>query len=68
MVLSCSKDDYSSDNGADEEGQINLHVGEEDEPFVSGALLELACGFCATDAASWILSANTYSKLANYWM
>ena len=64
MVLPCSKDDDSSDDGADKKGQVNLHVGEEDEPFVPCALLEFASRFCTTDTARWVLSTDTYHKSA----
>jgi hypothetical protein len=65
MVFPCGKNNDSSDDGANKKGQINLYIGEENEPFVPCALLELAGRFCATDAACWVLSADTCRKSAS---
>jgi hypothetical protein len=58
----CTYDDRGY-NGGDEEGKVNLHIGEEDEPLVPAAFLELARAFCATDTACWVFSADTWRQL-----
>ncbi len=41
MVLSCDEDHDGCNNGANEEGKIDLDIGEENEPFVSRAFLPI---------------------------
>jgi hypothetical protein len=48
------------DDRRDEERQVDLDVGEEDEPLVSRAFLELSGRFCAANAACGIFSTNAY--------
>lgn len=58
MVFSRDEDNDGCNDCADEEGQIDLNVGEEDEPLVSGSFFELTSRFGAAYTAGWILSAN----------
>jgi hypothetical protein len=52
------QDDDGGDDGGDEEGEVDLYVGEEDEPFVAGPGFEFACGLGASDAAGWVFAAD----------
>lgn len=58
MVLASREDNDGGDNCADEKCEVDLNIGEEDEPFVSRSFLELACRFSAANAASGIFSSN----------
>lgn len=58
-------DDYDGrDDGGDEECEVDLHVGEEDEPFVAGAFFEFACGFGAADAAGWVFTSDAWEVVS----
>lgn len=43
MVLSSDGDNYGSHDSSNQEGDVDLDVGKEDEPFVSTPRLQLAC-------------------------
>lgn len=45
--------------GTDNETPIDHGVGEQDEPAVAGAFLELASGFGTGDTAGRVLAADT---------
>ena len=60
MVFAACDDDDGGDDGGDEEGEVDLHVCEQDEPFVPAAFFELACAFCTADTACWVFSADTW--------
>jgi hypothetical protein len=57
---------YSCHDGGDEEGEVDLDVCEEDEPFISCALFQLAGAFGAANTASWIFAADSYDMLTIY--
>lgn len=63
VVLARDDDDDGGYDGGDEEGEVDLHVGEEDEPFVACALLKFAGAFGATDGACWVFSSDACGGL-----
>src|SRR5947208_803803 len=63
MVFAGDEDDDGGDDGADEEGEVDLDVCEEDEPFVSRALFEFARGFGAAYAAGWVFATDAWGAV-----
>lgn len=55
---------YRSHNRRNEEGKVNLHVREENKPFIPRPLSELSSALGTTHTASGILATNSYIKLA----
>ena len=53
----CEYDDHRNECG-DDETKVDLRVGEQDEPSVTSARLELASTLCAADTSSWILACS----------
>lgn len=60
MVFTRDQHDDCGDDGGDEESEVDLHVGEEDEPFVAGALFEFARRFGAAYGACWVFAADAW--------
>jgi len=64
MVFAADKYHDGGDDGGDEECEVDLHVGEEDEPFVACALFEFACGLGAAYAAGGIFAADAWEIIS----
>jgi len=60
VLLACCEHDDGGDDCADEEGEVDLHVGEEDEPFVARAFAELARRFGTAYATGWVFAADAF--------
>lgn len=60
--LAGDEDDDHGHEGGDDEGEIDLHVGEEAEPPVSRAFLQFSRALGAAYAASWVFASYAYSE------
>ena len=59
MLVGANDDQQIRDKGANYETPINHHVGEQNEPAVSCAGLQLTSCFGARNRSSWVFSTNS---------
>ena len=64
MVFGEDQDQDHGDQTSRDKSQINLDVGEHDEPSIPVAGFELAGAFCAGDTTGWILPTVCLSDIA----
>lgn len=62
VTIRADPDAYQRDKSSNDETEVDLEVGKQDEPSVSMAMLQLACRLGRCNRPCWVFSTDAYTQ------